>query len=67
MKPQIGMVPGGIDLTRSVGIEYLCLELTASFGLPSASVAIEEFRDKPGTRRICSRAAMTRMATGGCS
>jgi serine/threonine-protein kinase HipA len=43
LKPQIGMLPGGIDLTQSVENEYLCLKLTAAFGLPSANVAIEEF------------------------
>ncbi len=47
MKPQIGMPPSGIDLSRSVENEYLCLKLTAAFGLPSASVGIAEFK---GTR-----------------
>ncbi|MGH7928066.1 MAG: type II toxin-antitoxin system HipA family toxin, partial [Candidatus Binatia bacterium] len=44
MKPQIGMLPSGIDLTRSVENEYLCLKLTQAFGLPTANVAIEDFK-----------------------
>lgn len=46
MKPQIGMLPNGIDLTRSVENEYLCLKLTQAFGLPSAHVAITDFKDR---------------------
>lgn len=46
MKPQIGMLPNGIDLTRSVENEYLCLKLTQAFGLPSARVAITDFKDR---------------------
>jgi serine/threonine-protein kinase HipA len=45
MKPQIGILPSGIDLSRSVENEYLCLKLTAAFGLPSANVAIADFKD----------------------
>lgn len=47
MKPQIGMLPSGIDLTRSVENEYFCLKLTAGLGLPSANVAVADFN---GTR-----------------
>ena len=43
LKPQIGMLPGGIDLSRSVENEYLCLKLTAAFGLPTADAAISDF------------------------
>lgn len=43
MKPQIGMVPGGIDLSRSVENEYLCLKLTEALGLPAAKAEIAEF------------------------
>jgi serine/threonine-protein kinase HipA len=46
MKPQIGTLPGGIDMTHSVENEYLCLKLTAALGLPSANVAIEEFKGR---------------------
>jgi serine/threonine-protein kinase HipA len=44
LKPQIGQLPSGIDLSRSVENEFLCLKLTAAFGLPSANVAIAEFK-----------------------
>jgi len=44
MKPQIGVLPSGIDLTRSVENEYFCLKLTASLGLPSANVAMADFK-----------------------
>lgn len=43
MKPQIGVLPNGIDLSRSVENEYLCLKLTVELGLPSATVEIAEF------------------------
>lgn len=46
LKPQIGMLPGGIDLSRSVENEYLCLKLTAAFGLPTADAAIADFGDQ---------------------
>ncbi len=45
MKPQIGVLPGGIDLTQSVENEHLCLKLTAAFGLPSARTEIVDFDD----------------------
>jgi len=44
MKPQIGVLPNGIDLTRSVENEYLCLKLTVALGLPSANVAMADFK-----------------------
>lgn len=45
MKPQIGIIlPSGIDLSQSVENEYLCLKLTAAFGLPSAHVAMADFK-----------------------
>jgi serine/threonine-protein kinase HipA len=47
MKPQIGVLPNGIDLTRSVENEYLCLKLTAALGLPSASIAMADFKGNP--------------------
>lgn len=43
MKPQIGMLPSGIDLTQSVENEFLCMKLTAALGLPTAGVDIAEF------------------------
>jgi serine/threonine-protein kinase HipA len=47
MKPQIGMLPNGIDLSCSVENEYLCMKLAQAFGLPAANVVIADFR---GTR-----------------
>ena len=43
MKPQIGKIPGGIDLSQSVENEHLCLKITAALGLPSADTAIADF------------------------
>lgn len=43
MKPQIGVLPSGVDLTQSVENEHLCLRLTAAFGLPSARTEILDF------------------------
>lgn len=44
MKPQIGRLPNGIDLSDSVENEFLCMKLTAAFGIPTAAVQIAEFR-----------------------
>lgn len=46
LKPQIGMLPSGIDMTQSVENEYLCMKLTAAFGLPTANVEIADFEGK---------------------
>jgi serine/threonine-protein kinase HipA len=43
LKPQIGRLPNGIDLSFSVENEFFCLKLTAALGLPTAAVSIEEF------------------------
>ena len=43
MKPQIGMLPSGVDLNQSVENEHLCLRLTAALGLPSATTEIADF------------------------
>ena len=45
-KPQIGHLPNGLDLSNSVENEYLCLTLTAAFGLPTAKVEMATFDDK---------------------
>jgi serine/threonine-protein kinase HipA len=42
-KPQIGKLPNGIDMSQSVENEFLCLTLTAAWGLPSAKVEIADF------------------------
>lgn len=46
LKPQIGRLPNGIDLSNSVENEYLCLTLIAAFGVPTAHVEIAEFGDR---------------------
>lgn len=43
LKPQIGKLPNGIDLTQSVENEYLCMKLTAALDLPTADVDIGDF------------------------
>ena len=43
LKPQIGMLPSGIDLRQSVENEHLCLRLAAPFNLPTASTEIVDF------------------------
>jgi len=46
LKPQIGKLPNGIDLTNSVENEHLCLELVAALGLPVAKSCIIDFAAK---------------------
>lgn len=46
LKPQIGRLPNGIDLSNSVENEFFCLRLTAALGLPSANVEIATFGEK---------------------
>jgi serine/threonine-protein kinase HipA len=43
LKPLIGALPNGIDLSNSVENEYYCLKLTAAFGLPVNTATIETF------------------------
>ena len=46
IKPQIGRLPNGMDLSDSVENEYLCLKLMEAFGLRSANVEMAQFGDK---------------------
>jgi serine/threonine-protein kinase HipA len=46
LKPQIGRLPNGIDLSNSVENEHLCLELAGAFGLPVATSNIVDFAGK---------------------
>ncbi len=46
LKPQIGTLPNGIDLSNSVENEYLCLRLLAALGVPTAAAEIADFRDR---------------------
>lgn len=43
LKPQIGQLPNGIDLSNSVENEYLCLKLLDAFGVPAAKADIADF------------------------
>ncbi|MGP3699570.1 type II toxin-antitoxin system HipA family toxin [Rhodobacter sp. NSM] len=43
LKPPIGTLPNGMDLTNSVENEHFCLRLMAAFGLPVAHTEIAAF------------------------
>lgn len=46
LKPQIGQLHNGIDLSNSVENEYLCLKLLAALGVPTAHTEIADFGDR---------------------
>jgi serine/threonine-protein kinase HipA len=46
LKPQIGRLRNGIDLSNSVENEHFCLELVAALGLPVAKSQIVDFAGK---------------------
>jgi serine/threonine-protein kinase HipA len=46
LKPQIGRLPNGIDLSNSVENEHLCLRLVNAFGLPAAESEIADFAER---------------------
>jgi serine/threonine-protein kinase HipA len=43
LKPQIGKLPSGLDLSDSVENEHFCLRLMSAFDLPTASTEIADF------------------------
>ena len=43
LKPQIGALPNGLDLSNSVENEFYCLRLMAAFGLPAAEAEMKTF------------------------
>ncbi len=45
IKPAIGLVPGGPDLTLSVENEWFCLKILHEFGLKTAEAEIVNFED----------------------
>lgn len=45
LKPQIGELPNGIDLSNSVENEFYCLKLLKSFGLATTDAEIATFGD----------------------
>ena len=48
LKPQMGQLPFGVDLSNSVENEYLCLKLLEAFGLKVAQTEMADF----GERRV---------------
>ncbi len=46
LKPQIGRLENGMDLSQSVENEHFCLKLAAALGLPCAHAEIQEFEGK---------------------
>lgn len=42
-KPAIGILGNGIDLSKSVENEHLCMRLTAALGLPTANTSMKTF------------------------
>ena len=46
LKPQIGRLPNGIDLSNSVENEYFCLKLLAALGVPAANAEIADFGER---------------------
>ncbi len=46
IKPQIGKLDNGIDLSDSVENEHFCLKLLSEFGLPTAKTEITQFGEK---------------------
>lgn len=45
LKPQVGVRSDGVDLSRSVENEHLCLQLAGRLGLPVANTEIADFED----------------------
>jgi serine/threonine-protein kinase HipA len=43
LKPQIGKLPNGLDLSDSVENEHFCLQLMSAFDLPTAPTEIADF------------------------
>jgi serine/threonine-protein kinase HipA len=51
LKPEIGRLPNGMDLSQSIENERLCMRLTAAMGLPTAHTEIREFGNRPWSER----------------
>jgi serine/threonine-protein kinase HipA len=43
LKPQLGVLPDGIDMSHSVENEHFCMRLASGFGLPVAKTRIRDF------------------------
>jgi serine/threonine-protein kinase HipA len=46
LKPQIGPLKSGIDLSKSVENEHFCMELARELGLPTAMTTMVDFKDQ---------------------
>ena len=46
LKPQIGKLESGVDLSQSVENEHLCLKLVKAFGIPAANSQIADFASR---------------------
>jgi serine/threonine-protein kinase HipA len=46
LKPTIGKLPNGLDMTYSVENEFLCMTLAHELGLKTANVKIQDFEDQ---------------------
>ncbi len=46
VKPQIGRLDNGIDLSQSVENEHFCLRIAEACGLPAAKTEIQQFEDQ---------------------
>lgn len=46
LKPAIGKLPNGMDLSDSVENEHACMQITAALGLPTAKTEVHEFGGK---------------------
>ncbi len=72
IKPQIGKLSNGMDLSRSVENEYLCMKLMESFGLRTAHVEIAQFNKQKALvierfdRRWNRKGLLTRLPQEDC-
>lgn len=46
LKPQLGKLPNGIDMSQSVENEHLCLRIVDALGIPAAASEIADFDDR---------------------
>jgi serine/threonine-protein kinase HipA len=46
LKPQLGMLANGMDMSRSVENEYFCMQFISALGLPVAKTEILDFEDQ---------------------
>lgn len=50
LKPQIGKLPNGLDMSQSAENEHFCMRLMANLGLPVANTEVLDFED---VRALC--------------